>query len=249
MWLRAKPNSERSMQSLMEDPNGGVDILLDYNVPQLIVGHVSESDSGTVASIDAAIRSIDAEFSKSVERRDYLIREIQTLEALLRDPWEHAEKLETLAGKLAQLDQELIAAGISVEKVQDSNAGQDSMLEIDPVEEVVSEPVQEEVVRFDLHAILSRIDDMHASMTPMEDDEPVTIPLPASESILVTPEAVEALERQAESTLAMAEFGRNLLSGTQMRLTDLLDLGQVSNRPVKKSARKKEQPSAQLRLF
>src|SRR5699024_10353670 len=114
LWLRAKPNSERSLQALTEDPNGGVDVLLDYNVPQILVAHVSESDMGTIASIDAAIRSIDAEINKSTERREYIIREIQTLEVLLKDPWEHAEKLETLAGKLSQLDQELIASGVTV---------------------------------------------------------------------------------------------------------------------------------------
>ena len=237
------------MQSLMEDPIGGADILLDYNVPQVLVAHVSESDTGTIASMDAAIRSIDSEINKSVERRDYLVREIQTLEALLKEPWEHAEKLETLAGKLAQLDQELIAAGISVEKEKGPDEVQDGVVEINPVEEVVGEPAKEEAVSFDLSAILSRMDEMHASMTPMEDEEPVTIPTPASESIPVRPEAVEALERQAESALVMAEFGRSILSGTQMRLDELLDMGLAANPPVKKSARKKEQPSQQLRLF
>jgi len=60
---------------------------------------------------------------------------------------------------------------------------------------------------------------------------------------------VAALERQGESALVMAEFGRSILSGTQLRLTDLLDLGQTAIRPVKKSARKKEQLAGQLSLF
>ena len=248
LWLRAKPNSERSMQALTEDPNGGVDVLLDYNVPQLLVAHVSESDTGTVASIDAAIRSIDAEINKSTERRDYLVREIQTLEVLLKDPWEHAEKLETLAGKLSQLDQELIAAGITVEKEKASTEPDNEIVEIDTLEVEDTETAEEEVVRFDLNEILIRIDEIHASMMPME-EEPIAIPVVPASGIPVTLQSVEALEREAESARAMAEFSRSILSGVQMRLTDLLDMGINTNTPMKKTARKKIEPSQQLRLF
>lgn len=249
MWLRAKPNSERSMQALIDDPNGGVDILLDYNVPQILVAHVSESDSGTIASVDAAIRSIDGEIGKSVERREYLIREIQTLEALLKDPWEHAEKLETLAGTLSQLDQELIAAGLSVEKEKGSDEAENGIVEIDPAEDVAGEKVEDEIVHFDLNEILNRIDELHASMMPMVDDEPIAIPTFAPAGIPVTLQSVEALEREGESARVMAEFSRSILSGTQMRLTDLLDMGLNVNTPIKRSARKKMEESQQLRLF
>jgi hypothetical protein len=232
---------------MMEDPNGGVDILLDYNVPQLLVAHVSESDTGTISSVDAAIRSIDGEIQKSAERRDYLIRELETLEALLRDPWEHAEKLEMLAGKLAQLDQELIAAGISVEKEKAADQNENGVVEIEVIEEVV-EKVDAEVIRFDLNEILNRIDEMHASMMPIEEDEPIAI-ASTPIGIPVTLESVEALERDAESARAMAEFSRNVLKGTQMRLTDLLDMGLNINPPAKKLTRKKAESSQQLRLF
>lgn len=234
------------MQALTEDPNGGVDILLDYNVPQILVAHVSESDTGTVASIDAAIRSIDAEINKSAERQDYLIREIQTLEDLLRDPWEHAEKLETLAGKLSQLDQELIAAGVTVEK--GSAEAESGIVEIDAVEAEAPEKAEAEPIRFDLNKILNRIDDMHASMLPVE-DEPIAVPALEPVGIPVTLQSVEALEREAESARAMAEFSRSILSGVQMRLTDLLDMGISANMPTKKPTRKKIEPSQQLRLF
>ena len=249
MWLRAKPNSERSMQSLMDDPNGGVDILLDYNVPQILVAHVSDSDTGTISSVDAAIRSIDGEISKSVERRDYLIREIETLEALLRDPWEHAEKLETLVGKLSQLDQELIAAGITVGNEKAADQTENGVIEIEALEEVDAKQDQEEVIRFDLNEILSRIDEMHSSMLPIEEDEPIAIVVPTSIGIPVTLQSVEALEREAESARAMADFSRNILKGTQMRLTDLLDMGLNVTPPTKKAARKKAEPSQQLKLF
>ncbi len=249
MWLRAKPNSERSMQSLMEDPSGGVDVLLDYSVPQVLVAHVSESDTGTIASVDVAIRSIDSELAKSTERRDYLIREIQTLEVLLKDPWENADKLEMLAGKLSQLDQELIAAGINVEKEKGPDESENGVVEIDASEEVIVEPPDEEAVHFDLDAILNRIDELHASMLPMEDDEPIALPVAAQAGIPVTLQAVEALERKAESARAMAEFSRSILSGTQMRLTDLLDMGLNVKPPIKRAARKKPEPSQQLTLF
>jgi N12 class adenine-specific DNA methylase len=249
LWLRAKPNSERSMQALVEEPQGGVDILLDYNVPQILVAHVSESDSGTVASIDAAMRSIDGEISKSMERRDYLSREILTLEALLRDPWEHAEKLESLAGKLSQLDQELIAAGISVGKEQGPGRAEHDLVEPNVPEEIVSEPLEDDIVRFDLNEILSRMDELHSTMLPMDEDEPIAIPIPESAGIPITLQSIEALEREAESAQVIAEFGRSILSGTQMRLTDLLDMGMNLSSPAKKPTRKKSEPSQQLRLF
>jgi hypothetical protein len=236
------------MQALMDDPNGGVDVLLDYNVPQILVAHVSESDTGTVASVDAAIRSIDAEINKSIERRDYLVREIQTLEALLKDPWEHAEKLETLAGKLSQLDQELIAAGITVQKEKDSTEAESEIVEIDTAQAESTERADEEAFRFDMNEILNRIDEMHASMMPME-DEPIASPLLQPVGVPVTLQSVEALEREAESARVMAEFSRSILSGVQMRLTDLLDMGLNANIQTKKSVRKKVEPSGQLRLF
>ena len=248
LWLRAKPNSERSMQALTEDPNGGVDVLLEYNVPQILVAHVSESDTGTVGSIDAAIRSIDAEINKSRERRDYLIREIQTLELLLKDPWEHAEKLETLAGKLSQLDQELIAAGVTVEKDKGPDEAENGIVEIDSAGADAPEEADAKAIRFDLSEILNRIDDMHAFMMPLE-DEPIAIPTLEPAGIPVTLQSVVALEREAESAKAMAEFSRSVLSGVQMRLTDLLDMGINTNMPAKKPMRKKIEPSQQLRLF
>ena len=54
------------------------------------------SDIGTVASVDAAIRSIDSEIKKSTERREALFREIDTLEALLKDPWRRPKNWKLL---------------------------------------------------------------------------------------------------------------------------------------------------------
>ena len=83
----------------------------------------------------------------------------------------------------------------------------------------------------------------------MEDDEPIAIPVLEQAGIPVTLQSIEALERGAENARAMAEFSRSILSGTQMRLTDLLDMGMNINTSAKKPARKKTEPSQQLRLF
>ena len=129
-----------------------MDIILDYNVPQVLVAHVSDSDVGTIASIDAAIRSIDGEIKKSAERKEFLVREIETLEALLKDPWEKAEKLEALVARLTELDQELIKAGIDLRKDEAKEQDENSIEEIAVEEEGTSEP--EQVLEFDIHAIL-----------------------------------------------------------------------------------------------
>ncbi len=100
-WLRVKPNIERSMRSLIEESGSGAEILLDYGVPQVLVAHVSDSDTGTVMSIDATIRSIDGEITKNDERLEHLTRQVEKYHAALSEEWEHASKLETLAAKLA----------------------------------------------------------------------------------------------------------------------------------------------------
>jgi hypothetical protein len=229
LWLRAKPNSDRNMADIVSDPNGGVDIIVDYNVPQVLVAHVSESDTGTISSIDAAIRSIDGEIKKSADRRDFLVREVETLDALLRDPWEKAEKLESLAARLKVLDEELIKAGIDLKKdttdTQDENAVEEIVLETQ-----VEEP--EPVLEFNLNEILQRIDEIHATMT-----------------MPVFPE--EELEQQAVSASLMAGFTRSILtgSGAQMSIDDFLEM------PVQPVAKKglskaeKKVAAGQMTLF
>jgi N12 class adenine-specific DNA methylase len=244
MWLRAKPNSERCMSDLVEDPNGGVDIILDYNVPQVLVAHVSDSDTGTVASVDAAIRSIDGEIKKSTDRRDFLLREIDTLEALLKDPWEKAEKLEALCARLAELDQELIKAGIDLRKDEAKDSGGNGVEEIHVEEEVV--PKAEQVLDFDINVILRRIDEIHSTMTlPVyAEEELIALPTITPDAILVTPESVAQLESQAESAALMAGFTRSILAGSsdQMSLDDFLEM------PVKPAAPRKGMSKSQKKV-
>ena len=114
IWLRVKPNIERSMRSLIEESGSGAEILLDYGVPQVLVAHVSDSDTGTVMSMDATIRSIDGEITKNDERVEHLTRQTEKYHAALGEEWQHASKLETLAAKLALVDKELISAGVKL---------------------------------------------------------------------------------------------------------------------------------------
>ena len=44
------------------------------------------------------------------------MREVETLDALLKEPWEKAEKLEALAARLKVLDEELVKAGIDLKQ-------------------------------------------------------------------------------------------------------------------------------------
>ncbi len=250
MVLRAKPNSERNMADVVSDPNGGVDIILDYSVPQVLVAHVSESDTGTIASIDAAIRSIDGEIKKSTDRRDFLLREVETLDAILKEPWEKAEKLESLAARLKVLDEELIKAGVDLKK--DTSEMQDE----DVVEEIVLEEEKPEPVlelEFNINVVLQHIDEIHASMTlsAFPEEELIAVPTVAAGAIPVTPEAVEQLEQQAQSAALMAGFTRTILAGNsgQMSIDDFLEM------PVRPGANKglskaqKKVAGGQLTLF
>jgi hypothetical protein len=251
MWLRAKPNSERSMSELVEDPNGGVDIILDYNVPQVLVAHVSDSETGTVSSVDAAIRSIDSEIKKSTERREFLLREIDTLEALLKDPWEKAEKLETLVARLTELDQELIKAGIDLRKDEAKEQGESSVEEIVVEKETTPEP--EQVLEFDINMILRRIDEIHATM-PLPvytEEELIAVPTVVPDAIPVTQESVARLESQAESAALMAGFTRSILRGTdQMSIDDFLEMNVTPAAPRKgMSKAQKKVENGQLTLF
>jgi superfamily II DNA/RNA helicase len=248
MWLRARPNSERNIAVVVSDPSGGVDIILDYSVPQVLVAHVSESDTGTIASIEAAIRSIDGEIKKSTDCRDFLVREVETLDALLTEPWEKAEKLESLAARLKVLDEELIKAGIDLKKdtteTQDENALEEIVLE---------EEKPEPVLEFNINNVLQRIDEIHTTMTlpAFSQEELVAIPTVAADAIPVTPEAVEELEQQAVSASLMAGFTRSILAGSsgQMSIDDFLEM------PVRPGANKgmskaqKKVAGGQLTLF
>jgi hypothetical protein len=232
------------MSELVDDPNGGVDVILDYNVPQVLVAHVSDSDTGTVASVDAAIRSIDSEIKKSTERREFLLREIDTLEALLKDPWEKAEKLEALVARLTELDQELIKAGIDLRKDEAKEQGENSVEEIVVELEAVPEP--EQVLEFDINAILRRIDEIHGTMTlPVyAEEELIAVPTIARDAIPVTQETVAQLESQAESAALMAGFTRSILvgSGDQMSLDDFLEM------PVRPAAPRKGMSKSQKKV-
>ena len=248
MWLRAKPNSMRSMADVVSDANGGVDIILDYGVPQVLVAHVSESDTGTIASIEAAIRSIDGEIKKSTERRDFLMREVETLDALLKDPWEKAEKLESLAARLKVLDEELVKAGIDLK--QDKTDMQDE----NTVEEIVVETEEPEPrMEFNIQAILQRIDEIHATMTlpVFPEEELIPVPTVAVDAIPVTPESVEELEQQAVSASLMAGFTRSILAGSsgQMSIDDFLEM---PTRPAPRkgmSKAEKKVAAGQMTLF
>ncbi|HLO97343.1 MAG TPA: hypothetical protein VK171_02005, partial [Fimbriimonas sp.] len=175
------------------------------------------------------------------ERMEFLVREIDTLEAVLRDPWEKAEKLEALVSSLTELDQELIKAGIDLRKDEAKDQGENSVEEIVVEEEAVPEP--ELVLEFDIHAILQRIDEIHATMTlPVyAEEELIAVPTVVPDAIPVTQEAVEQLESQAESAALMAGFTRSILSGGtgQMSIDDFLEI------PVKPTAPRKGLTKAQ----
>ena len=194
--------------------------------------------------MDAAIRSIDSEIKKSTERREFLLREIDTLEALLKDPWEKAEKLEALVARLTELDQELIKAGIDLRKDEAKEQGENGVEEIHVEKEEVPEP--EQVLEFDINAILRRIDEIHGTMTlPVyAEEELIAVPTVATDAISVTQETVAQLESQAESAALMAGFTRSILSGGtgQMSIDDFLEM------PVKPATPKKGMSKAQKKV-
>jgi superfamily II DNA/RNA helicase len=248
MWLRTKPNSMRSMADVVSDPNGGVDIILEYGVPQVLIAHVSESDTGTIASIDAAIRSIDGEIKKSSERRDFLMREVETLDTLLKDPWEKAEKLESLAARLKVLDEELVKAGIDVKQDKAETQQENTVEEIIPEVEEPEPPME-----FNIQAILQRIDEIHATMTMpvFSEEELIPVPTVAVDAIPVTLESVEELEQQAVSASLMAGFTRSILTGSsgQMSIDDFLEM---PSRPAPRkgmSKADKKVAAGQMTLF
>jgi hypothetical protein len=248
------------MRSLIEESGSGAEILLDYGVPQVLVAHVSDSDTGTVMSIDATIRSIDGEITKNDERIEYLTRQVEKFNAALGEEWEHAAKLETLAAKLAVIDKELIDAGVNL-----SGSTPPAPENKEAVEEIVTAPVMEiepeiepvAVVDFNLDEILERITQLVSSTTAPEE---IAIAVPSfdaeSAAIPVTPALVADLREKAQTAQALAELGENLLIGSQRQMTldDLWNAHKMDQALQKKSAtRKKEAPAnaetIQLTLF
>jgi hypothetical protein len=246
------------MRSLIEESGSGAEILLDYGVPQVLVAHVSDSDTGTVMSIDATIRSLDGEITKNDERVEHVTRQVEKYHAALGEEWQHASKLETLTAKLALVDKELIGAGV---KLTDSTDAPPEDKE--SVEEIVTTPALEDEVEeegavdFNLDEILQRIAQLVATTTMPEE---VVGDIPSFEgtsaSIPVTPTVVADLKVQAQNSQALAEFEENLLIGAQ-RQTTLNDLWKADKidptRRKKSTNRKKEAPAhtetTQLTLF
>jgi len=254
MWLRIKPNHERSLRSLIEESSLSGEILLNYGAPQVLVAHVSESDTGTVMSIDATIRSIDGEITKNDERVAYLASQVEKYHAVLGEEWEHASKLENLAARLALVDKELISAGV---KLSDSSVA--VVDEEETVEEIETIPTldDEKTVDFNLEEILGRINELVAS-TKLPEDTAITLPSLKSETVAipVTPAALADLRTQAQTAQALAEFEENLLIGTQkqMTLNDLWKVdGSAQTQQKKAPSRRKEiaadLETVQLTLF
>lgn len=260
MWLRVRPNRERTMRSLIDEPGIQADVLLDYGVPQVLVAHVSDSDIGSVASIETAVRSIDAEIAKNNERIEYLMRQIQTYAAALSEEWEHAQKLGDAAARLAVIDKELLEAGVKLSDAvtADEEAEVSEIEEVETVEviEAQAEIEPEAVVHFNLDEILDRILQLVASTTMPEE---MAIALPAFDeaepvAIPVTPELVADLKEKAQTAQALAELGEHLLIGSQRQMTleDLWNVHKIDQAVQKKAGRKKEslpEGTTQLTLF
>jgi hypothetical protein len=127
---------------------------------------------------------------------------------------------------LAELDQELIKAGIDLRKDEAKEQGQKGVEEIVVEKEEVPEP--EQVLEFVIHAILRRIDEIHGTMTlPVHaEEELIAIPTVVPDAIPVMQESVAQLESQAESAALMAGFTRSILSGgtRQMSIDDFLEI-------------------------
>jgi hypothetical protein len=144
---------------------------------------------------------------------------------------------------LTELDQELIKAGIDLRKDEAKGQGENSVEEIVVEKEAAPEP--EQVLEFDINAILRRIDEIHSTMTvPVyAEEELIAVPTVVPDAIPVTQESVAQLESQAESAALMAGFTRSILSGTgQMSIDDFLEM------PVKPTTPKKRMTKAQKKV-
>ena len=185
------------------------------------MAHVSDSDTGTVMSIDATIRSIDGEITKNNERIEHLSRQVEKYHAVLGEEWEHASKLETVSAKLALLDKELLDAGVHL---SDSTMPATENKNTDAIEEIVTAEVMETesevdpvaLVDFNLEAILDRITQLVAS-TPAPEEMAIAIPAfdAGPIAIPVTPHAIPYLAcvRQLRGDFSPPLFGRMFSSG------------------------------------
>ena len=107
-------------------------------------------------------------------------------------------------------------------------------------------PEPEQVLEFDINAILRRIDEIHGTMTlPVyAEEELIAVPTIAPDAIPVTQETVAQLASQAKSAALMAGFTRSILagSGDQMSLDDFLEM------PVRPAAPRKGMSKAQKKV-
>ena len=132
------------------------------------------------------------------------MREVESLSVRANEPWEHAERFESLAGRLKGLDEELIKDGIDltgdkVDEGKDSEAVKEGEEQPEEIRVAAEKPAvdasawlmfEDEPVTsvdFDLQTVLMRIDEIHASMTvPEEEEVPSFAPVIAQPAMVGT---------------------------------------------------------------
>lgn len=90
------------------------EIRMDFGEQMQLVANVSETDTGTVQSMDAVLRGLPKNLETEREKAAVLRRDIETLEEGLGKPWEYEERYSLLKKRLFFLDKKLSGDGVNM---------------------------------------------------------------------------------------------------------------------------------------
>jgi len=188
--------------------------LKDLASGAVYVGTISNSATGTLASIDYALRHIEAKLKESQDWLTRLEQQRTAMDAELAKPWEYSDRLSALRRDLASLTLALQHAGVVTDE--------DTVTELDISEHAEagvastppSAPMMLANVESQLAEVIRAISGMHTGMdlltAPVEVVEAMQ-PLPRQARVAPSEIALQQMEQHIDAQLTRLVFGQSML--------------------------------------
>lgn len=162
-----------------------VDILLDWGYIKPLPANIGESGLGTVQSIETALRNLDSNKKKEEERKEFLIKQQETLAAGLNESWERETRFEAAKAELHLVDKELLGEGVELPGMS-APAPDTVTVNLDAVKaaENIETPVVSESASsssddlFDMEKIILRIREILAALPAEASEELIEVEAP-----------------------------------------------------------------------
>ena len=215
-----------------------MNIRLEYGEGKSLRARVGESGLGTIQSIEAILRGLEAALERLEKFSTQHAADIAAIEDGLKQGWEEAERYTSLKEDLAVLKQRVLRDDDAGEKTTAVSLSDDAQ---------EAEQAQADAA----HILRPKGDELEIAhiLKAVQAAERVAFPDVAEDAIVLDP---DLLEKEAANASALAAFGRAAMSGKgqQVSFADWLDAYEPSIKVKRKEVRKSvHQDAAQLTFF